>query len=174
MINQAEGGALPLTCTPSTSSSSSSPSSCSVSRQVWLQPVTDAPHCQAAKDVLADAAARPACQAPGLQGSPGREGRRDRGREERKGGAERERERDRIWRGEEQVSDKKEKRGVTRDNQTLQRPWQAGELSDRRPGRAAARSYWSAELKWHMHSLTGGGILSPYSCTRCLDTRAYT
>lgn len=27
----------------------------------------DVPHCQAAKDVLADAAAGPACQAPGLQ-----------------------------------------------------------------------------------------------------------
>lgn len=27
----------------------------------------DVPHCQAAKDVLADAAAWPACQAPGLQ-----------------------------------------------------------------------------------------------------------
>lgn len=29
--------------------------SSSVCRQVWLQPVTDIPHCQAAKDVLADA-----------------------------------------------------------------------------------------------------------------------
>ena len=41
--------------------------------------MTDVPHCQAAKDVLADAAAWPACQAPGLQAA--RE-RRDRAKEE--------------------------------------------------------------------------------------------
>lgn len=40
--------------------------------------MTDVPHCQAAKDVLADAAAWPACQAPGLQAA--RE--RDRAKEE--------------------------------------------------------------------------------------------
>jgi len=44
--------------------------------------VTDVPRCQAAKDVLADAAAWPACQAPGLQaaGERGTQGRRKEGR----------------------------------------------------------------------------------------------
>lgn len=48
--------------------------------------MTDVPHCQAAKDVLADAAAWPACQAPGLQAARERgteQKRKERGRGER-------------------------------------------------------------------------------------------
>lgn len=41
--------------------------------------MTDVPHCQAAKDVLADAVAWPACQAPGLQAA------RERGTERKRG-----------------------------------------------------------------------------------------
>lgn len=80
MINQAEGGALPLTFTPLLILPLLSLPR-SVSRQVWLQPVTDVPHCQAAKDVLADAADWPACQAPGLQSRLGRLKESDRRRE---------------------------------------------------------------------------------------------
>lgn len=47
--------------------------------------MTDVPHCQAAKDVLADAVAWPACQAPGLQAARERGAERER-KEAREGG----------------------------------------------------------------------------------------
>lgn len=89
------------------------PPSCSVSRQVWLQPVTDVPHCQAAKDVLADAVAWPACQAPGLQavrerGTEQKRKERGRGKREQK---EQRYGKERVYVKKDQVCDKRGKLG---------------------------------------------------------------
>lgn len=83
--------------------------------------MTDVPHCQAAKDVLADAAAWPACQAPGLQAA--RERGTERQRKGERGGKKNRRSSDRknmarrVCVKKDQVCDKRGKLGKKRSQE---------------------------------------------------------
>lgn len=143
-------------------------SSCSVSRQVWLQPVTDVPHCQAAKDVLADAVAWPACQAPGLQAA------RERGTERKRGKKQNRRSRDRRNHGKE--SECKDRPGMWQDREIKRRDSRhsrdCDEPSGRLTGRAPGRPYWSGELccSAYTHSRSRGGDKEAWSGESSLPT----
>lgn len=133
---------------------------------------------------------------PGVAGS---QGERDRAKEEREREGEKRTEGAEIWQGESVrkarpgmwqerkiriIQSRKNKSGeTTRDLKSCRHSRDCDKPSDRLTGRQSELVLICRALLWQIHSLleqrrrqgdTTRGIISPCSCTRCLDTRAYT